>query len=175
MRVKVIEKEVMDPLAETAAKKIEISEIPKKINKITYFDNTKPNADVILDSIKEKLDICPIEAIKPAGAPATEEQMEMAKKGDVVILALGDCGSCTTWVILDAIRLEKEGKPTICICTHKFTDYARSLAKAQGAEDLRIIEIEHPIAGLKNREVKVKTDKIIGKVKNLLRIIYEKP
>lgn len=170
MRVKVIEKEVMDPLAETAAKKVKISEIPKKINKITYFDNTKPNADIILDNLKEKLDIDPIEAIKPAGAPATEEQTEIAKKGDVVILALGDCGSCTTWVILDAIRLEKEGKPTICICTHKFTDYAHSLAKAQGAEGLRIIEIEHPIAGLKDEEVKAKTEKIVLEIRELLKI-----
>ncbi|WP_414469837.1 UGSC family (seleno)protein [Methanobacterium sp. ACI-7] len=170
MRVNVIEKEVMDPLAETAAEKIEISNFPKKITKITYFDNTKPNADIILDTVKEKLNIEPIEAIKPAGAPATEEQMEMAKKGDVIILALGDCGSCTTWVILDAIRLEKEGTPTICICTHKFTDYAHSLAKAQGVEDLRIVEINHPIAGLKDDEVELKTQKIIPEIKNILNL-----
>lgn len=170
MRVNVIEKEIMDPLAETAAEKIELSHIPKKINKITYFDNTKPNADVILNTIHENLSINHINAIKPAGAPATKEQMKEAKKGDVVILALGDCGSCTTWVILDAIMLEKEGKPTICICTHKFADYAYSLAKAQGAEDLKIVEIEHPIAGLKDEEVKIKTEKIIGKIKKLLNI-----
>lgn len=170
MRVNVIEKEVMDPLAETAAEKMEISAIPEEITKITYFDNTKPNADVILNTVKKNLNVDHIEAIKPAGAPATEEQMEMAKKGDVAILALGDCGSCTTWVILDAIRLEKEGKPTICICTHKFTDYAYSLAKAQGAEDLRIIEINHPIAGLKDAEVELKTQKIIPEINNILNL-----
>ncbi|MGF7117554.1 UGSC family (seleno)protein [Methanobacterium oryzae] len=170
MRVNVIEKEVIDPLAETAAEKIKLSYIPKKINKITYFDNTKPNADVILSTIKENIDIDSIDAEKPAGDGATDEQMKEAKKGDVIILALGDCGSCTTWIILDAIKLEKEGKPTICICTHKFTDYAYSLAKAQGAEDLRIVEIEHPIAGLKAEEVKVKTLKIIPEIKKLLNI-----
>ena len=170
MRVKVTEKEVMDPLAETATEKTEISPIPGKIGKITYFDNTKPNADVILEKIQENLNIKYIKAIKPAGAPAADEQMNEAKKGDLVILALGDCGSCTTWVILDAIRLEKEGIPTICICTHKFTDYAYSLAKAQGAEDLRIVEIEHPIAGLEEDAVKAKTEKIIPEIKKLLKI-----
>ncbi len=170
MRVNVVEKEVMDPLAETAANKIELSSTPEKINKITYFDNTKPNADVILNKIKENLNIDSIDAQKPAGDGATEEQMKEAQKGDVVILALGDCGSCTTWVILDAVRLEKEGKPTICICTHKFADYAKSLAKAQGAEDLRIIEMEHPIAGLKENDVKAKTEKIIPEIKKLLKI-----
>lgn len=170
MRVKVTEKEVMNPLAETAAEKIKITPIPEKISAIAYFDNTKPNADVILNTIRENLNIDHIKAIKPAGAAATDEQMNEAKKGDVVILALGDCGSCTTWVILDAIKLEKEGKSTICICTHKFTDYANSLAKAQGAEYLRIVEIEHPIAGLKDEEVKVKTEKIIPEIKKLLRL-----
>ena len=170
MRVNVIEKEVMDPLGESAAEKIELTEIPQKINKITYFDNTKPNADIILETINKNLKISSISAKKPAGAHATEEQMKEAMKGDVVILALGDCGSCTTWVILDAIRLEKEGKSTISICSHKFTDYAYSLAKAQGAEGLRIIEIEHPIAGLEEDEVKAKTEKIIPEVKKLLNI-----
>ncbi|MEN4007287.1 MAG: UGSC family (seleno)protein [Methanobacterium sp.] len=170
MRVKVIEKEVMDPLAETATGKIEISPIPEKISKITFFDNTKPNADVILNSIREKLNIEHIEAIKPAGAPATEEQMRMAKKGDLVILALGDCGSCTTWVILDAIQLEKERKPTICICTHEFSEYAHSLAKAHGAEDLRIVEIQHPIAALEEDEVTEKALEIIPEIKKLLNI-----
>ncbi|MGZ7066673.1 MAG: UGSC family (seleno)protein [Methanobacterium sp.] len=170
MRINVVEKEVMDPLAETTLEKLKLSSIPKKISKIAYFNNTKPNSDVILNTIKENLNIDSVESIKPAGAPATEEQIKKAKKGDVVILALGDCGSCTTWVILDAIRLEKEGKPTICICTHKFIDYAHSLSRAQGAEDLRIIEIEHPIAGLEENEVKVKTDKIIPMVKKLLNL-----
>lgn len=171
MRVNVVEKEVMDPLGESASYYVKISSIPKKINKITYFDNTKPNADVILNTVKEHLNIDSVVAQKPAGAQATEEQIEIAKNGDVIILALGDCGSCTTWLILDAIRLEKEGKSTICICTYKFADYGKSLAKAQGAEDLRIVEIEHPIAGLKESEVREKTGKVIPEVKNLLNII----
>lgn len=170
MRVNVVEKDVMDPLGESAAAKIEITAIPQKIEKITYFDNTKPNADIILNTIKENLSIDSVDAQKPAGAPATKEQMKKASKGDLVILALGDCGSCTTWVILDAIRLEKIGIPTISICSHKFIEYAHSLAKAQGAENLRIVEINHPIAGLKEDEVKLKTEKIIPSIKKLINI-----
>ena len=170
MRVNVIEKEVMDPLGESAAEKIELADMPKKINEISYFDNTKPNADVILETIKENLNTSSINARKPAGGPATEEQMKGALKGDVVILALGDCGSCTTWLILDALRLEMEGKPTISVCSHKFTDYAKSIAEAHGAEDLRIIEIQHPIAGLNEIKVTEKTLKIIPDIKKLLNV-----
>ena len=57
MRVKVIEKEVMNPLGESAADKVKVISLPKKINKISYFDNTKPNADTILAAIAESLNI----------------------------------------------------------------------------------------------------------------------
>lgn len=170
MRVKVIEKEVMDPLGETAADKIEVMPIPPMINKISYFDNTKPNADVILAAVAENLDINGKNVEKPAGAGATEEQLKNAADADLSIIAVGDCGSCSTWVILDAIRLEKEGTPTISICSDNFMDYARSLAKSHGADDLRIVKIKHPISGQKEEDVKEKAAETIKEIKKLLDI-----
>ena len=170
MRVKVIEKEVMDPLGESAANKIELAKLPQKINKISFFDNTKPNANIILDTIDLNLNIDSIKVEKPAGAAATEEQLKQAADADISIIAVGDCGSCSTWVILDAIRLEKVGTPTISICSDKFTEYAKSLAKSYGAEDLKIVEIQHPISGQKEEEIKEKTRKIIPEIKKLLNI-----
>ena len=170
MRVKVIEKEVMDPLGETAADKIEVIPIPSKINKISYFDNTKPNADVILAAVAESLNKEGKKVEKPAGAGATEEQLNDAADADLSIIAVGDCGSCSTWVILDAIRLEKEGTPTISICSDNFMDYARSLAKSHGADDLRIIQIKHPISGQKEEDVREKVSETIKEIKKLLNI-----
>lgn len=170
MRVKVIEKEVMDPLGETAADKIEVMAVPSKINKISYFDNTKPNADIILAAVDESLDINGKKVEKPAGAGATEEQLKDAADADLSIIAVGDCGSCSTWVILDAIRLEKEGTPTISICSDNFMEYGRSLAKSHGADDLRIVEIKHPISGQKKENVREKAAETIKEIKKLLNI-----
>ena len=170
MRVKVIEKEVMDPLGETAADKIKVMPLPSKINKISYFDNTKPNADVILAAVAENLNKKGKNVEKPAGAGATDEQLKDAADADLSIIAVGDCGSCSTWVILDAIRLEKEGTPTISICSDNFMDYARSLAKSHGADDLRIVKIKHPISGQKEEDVKEKTAATIKEIKKLLDI-----
>lgn len=169
MRVNVIEKEVMSPLGESAADKIKIVPVQGKINKISYVDNTKPNADIILATIAENLNIDNITVEKPAGAPATDEQLKKAAGADLSIIAVGDCGSCSTWVILDAIRLEKEGTPTISICSDKFMDYARSLAKSYGADDLRIIKIRHPISGQKEEDVKAKALEIINEIKKLIK------
>ena len=170
MRVKVIEKEVMNPLGESAADKVKVISLPKKINKISYFDNTKPNADTILAAIAESLNINGKNVEKPAGASATDEQLKDAANADLSIIAVGDCGSCSTWVILDAIRLEKEGTPTISICSDNFMDYAKSLAKSYGADDLRIVRIKHPISGQKEEDVRVKTRETIKVIKKLLNM-----
>lgn len=170
MRVKIVEREVLDPLADSNVEKLELIPIPKDIKRISLFDNTKPNADVILGTIEKNLNNITFSCVKkPAGAPATDEQINKVAKADLSILALGDCGSCTTWVILDAIRLEKQGNPTISICSHRFAPFAHELARSHGMENLRIIEIEHPIAGQSRAEVRKKTLKIMEAVKALLR------
>ena len=69
-----------------------------------------------------------------------------------------------------AIRLEKEGTPTISICSDNFMDYARSLAKSHGADDLRIVEIKHPISGQKEESVREKATETIKEIKKLLNI-----
>lgn len=171
MNINIIERDLMNPLAESAGKKVALMDIPSKIEKISLFDNTKPNADVILETIASQLKSMKIiHSKKPAGAGASTAQLQNAAKCDVSILALGDCGSCTTWVILDAIRLEKEGVATISICSHKFASFARALAQAHGAENLRILEVDHPIAGREKGEVVEKTLKIVPEIKEILGI-----
>ena len=171
MNVKIIEREVLNPLGETEMEKVEINSIPKDLNRISLFDNTKPGADIILETVLESLgEIEFFDVKKPAGASATPQQIEKAADAEISILALGDCGSCTTWVVLDAVRLEKRGVPTISICSHHFAPFARELAESYGANNLRIVEIEHPIAGLSEEDIKAKTLKIIPKIKEILGI-----
>lgn len=171
MRVKVVEKDVMDPIAETGDFKICLNQVPQVFSKLTLFNNTKPGADIILDYLGENLGKKElIKVKKPAGAPATEKQLKNAAEGEVVILGLGDCGSCSSWVILDAIRLEKLGVPTISICSDSFSDFAQELAMAHGAENLNIVAIEHPIAGTSVSDIQEKTRKILASIRELLLI-----
>jgi len=171
MKVKIVERDILNPLAEIEALKLEINPIPENINKISLFDNTKPNANEILNIVADNLNNVNFERVKkPAGAPATPKQLEKVTQADLSILAIGDCGSCTTWVILDAIRLEKEKIPTISICSNKFTTFAHELARSNGMENLRIVEIEHPIAAQSREQVERKVEKILTKIKALLSL-----
>jgi hypothetical protein len=169
LRVKLTEREVLSPLGEVDEKKIELNSLPYDFDTVSLVDNTKPGADIILKVLSESLGNREFRWVKkPAGAPATAKQMQKASSSDFAILALGDCGSCTSWVILDAIRLEQSGIPTISICSDHFAPFARQLAESHGMENLRILEVEHPVAGLKHEKVEEKAFKI---VKNLLYIL----
>ena len=171
MRVKIVERDVMDPLAETGNYKINLNQIPPDFSRLTLLNNTKPGADIILEYLGEILEKKEIILVnKPAGAPASDHQLKKASEGEIVILALGDCGSCSSWVILDAIRLEKLGIPTISICSDSFSDFAHDLAGAHGAKNLNIICVEHPIAGTSDHEIHEKTMKIMPTLKKTLFI-----
>jgi hypothetical protein len=171
MNIKVVEKDVLDPLAETLNSKQDINPIPYDFETITLLNNTKPGANVILEFLQENLGNRRFIMVKkPAGAPATTKQLENAAEGEIIFLALGDCGSCSSWVVLDAIRLEKMGKPTISICSDKFTSFARELAKAHGFKDLRILGVNHPISGLGSDEIRKKALEILPSLQFILQI-----
>ena len=171
MQIKIVEKDTLDPLGDIDQVKLVLNPIPYDFEFVSLVDNTKPGADIILSSLAENLGKRKfIPVIKPAGAPATLEQLEKAAEGEIALIALGDCGSCSSWVILDAIRLEKKGVPTISICSERFTEFAHELAKSHGAEDLRILSVEHPIAGLSNDEIQTRTLPIIPSLKYILQI-----
>lgn len=168
MKVKIIERGVLSPLAETDALKTEINPLPKNIHILELVDNTKPNAELILDLISKDIEYGSLAKIKkPAASPLKEEQIKQMK-ADLCILALGDCGSCTTWLILDAIKLEKQGTPTISICSDVFASFARELAESYGAGQLRIVEVKHPIAGQSEEIIKNRTEKIVSQIRNMI-------
>ena len=171
MRVKVIEKEVLNPLADIDSVKLDLNPIPYDFETVSLLDNTKPGADVILKFLSENLGKRKfINVKKPAGAPATNQQLKKACEGDIALLALGDCGSCSSWVVLDAIRLEKMGTPTISICSNSFSDFAHELAGSHGAQDLNILSVEHPIAGLSDGQIEEKIRKILSPLRYILQI-----
>ena len=171
MNVKVIEKDLMDPLAEINEVNIDLNHIPDDFEYVTLLDNTKPGADVVLKVVEENLGKRKFNWVKkPAGAPATIKQIDQAAESEIVFIALGDCGSCSSWVILDAIRLEKMGIPTISICSDRFSPFAHELARSHGAQKLNILSVEHPIAGLSRKEIVKKTVEILPSLRCILQI-----
>jgi len=171
LRVEFIEKEVLNPLGEVENKKIELNPLPYDFDQVSLIDNTKPGTEIILKVLAETLGNREFLYIKkPAGTPTSEQKIIKASSSELAILALGDCGSCASWLVLDAIRLEKMGIPTISIFSDHFASFARQLAESHGISDLRILEVEHPIAGLNNDEIEEKALKIVPNLLYILQI-----
>jgi hypothetical protein len=73
-------------------------------------------------------------------------------KPDMVIAAQGDCGICTSWLVIDQLNLEQKGISTVTIVTSAFGDLAKTAMKDQGVTDMSIVVVEHPVAGRNMKE-----------------------
>ena len=67
---------------------------------------------------------------------------------DIVVVGVGDCGSCSASAVADGIILEQSGLPTVVVCTDAFTASADAMAGLRGAPGYRYLKIPHPMANL---------------------------
>ncbi|HEY4796420.1 MAG TPA: UGSC family (seleno)protein [Mycobacterium sp.] len=73
---------------------------------------------------------------------------QIAAENDVALTAIGDCGSCCSACVNDAVRLEEAGLPTVVIVTTEFEHEARLQRESRGMADLEPAVVTHPISSL---------------------------
>jgi len=73
---------------------------------------------------------------------------EIAAENDIAITAIGDCGSCCSACVNDAVRLESAGLPTVVIVTTEFEHEARLQRESRGMAGLEPAVATHPISSL---------------------------
>lgn len=64
---------------------------------------------------------------------------------DAVVLAIGDCGSCSSSGVMNAIQLEKMGVPTLLVSTTAFFGVCTATKKIAGMPDFEWAAVEHPV------------------------------
>ena len=64
---------------------------------------------------------------------------------DVVVVGLGNCGSCTGWTIRDALTAAAKGLPTTAIVTDNFKGLGQNLARRGGRSGLRLHVLPYPL------------------------------
>jgi hypothetical protein len=87
------------------------------------------------------------------GAQAAEEYAAFLAQNDIVVSGLGNCGSCTSWTIADALQAAATGAPTVAVVTAHFEALARALAKRGGRSGLRLEVLPYPLDVLPKAEV----------------------
>jgi hypothetical protein len=157
--------EILEPTPDTEEEDIvELATRPSTLDDltVTLYSNNKQNSDYFLEAvgsqINSEFDENRVEGVtyKPSAAsPGSRWDLidELAETSDVVLMAYGDCGSCTTYTITDCIELEKRGIPTVCYTSDNFLGLGQYDAYHLGCPGLPIIDFEHPVAGLTREEV----------------------
>lgn len=128
--------------------------------RIAVLDNGKPNVDVVMTAAADALAARtgatvslvtkkgPLGLSANAAIPAAEDRFELVlAESDVVITGAADCGSCTAYSVVDAIALERAGKPTVVTTTTQFQPVAKTLSSSFGAPETRLLVLPHPIGG----------------------------
>jgi hypothetical protein len=117
--------------------------------------NPKKNAEPFLDAVGELLaaehgtaDVVRTRktSITDPIPPAVPD--ELARRCDVVLIGVGDCGSCSAAAVADGIAFEAAGVPAAVICTDAFRVSADAMARLQGSPGYTYVTTAHPLAPL---------------------------
>jgi hypothetical protein len=87
---------------------------------------------------------------------------------DVVVMGVGDCGSCSAAAIADGVQFERHGTPAAVICSDAFVATADAMASVQDAPGYRYVTTPHPVAGLSPEQVQERAGQVAGQIAELL-------
>lgn len=160
---------VFDPRGVVESANIPIAARVKKLDglRLAILDNSKWNANKILRTSTAALE----KTVKFAKVnyyvkhsfskdAAPELIAEIAANNDIVLTAIGDCGSCCSCCIRDSVALEKLGIPSAPIITTEFERETELTRTAIGMQGLIPIVIDHPVSSITQAEVEIRAAQV---------------
>lgn len=138
---------------------------------VGLVDNGKWNAAALLVAVRQRLG----ERFGMGSGPMCgkqhynrdlndRERAALSRGAQAAVAAIGDCGSCTSYTVRDALVLEELGVPTVAIVTEPFVPLAESFAEALGLAGLRLVAVPHPLYGLDAAELAARADGVVDAV-----------
>lgn len=145
--------------------------------RVGLLENGKRNAANVLDAIGRELNtrhgIGSVVALTKVqfAMPMPDELVEqLERECDVVVIGVGDCGSCSASAVADGIRLERTGLPAAVVCTDAFEVTSKSMAELQGDNDYPFLLTEHPIANLTPEQITDRAGQLADRVAQRLLV-----
>jgi len=157
---------VLDPTAKSQ-KVLKMAPRPDSLKgKVVGFVwNNKPGGDILLNRFAELLNkryhfARVVKYTKPLASSGTDIGTldSLSATCDLVIIAMGDCGSCTSYVVYDAVEFEKRGTPTVSVISTEFEALGKVEAQALGMANLPMVIVPHPVGGIPLEQVAKKAN-----------------
>ena len=160
---------VFDPRGMVESSDTPIAPRPKSLDglRLAILDNSKWNANKVL-----RTSLAALEKSVGFGAvtyyvkhsfskdAAPELIDEIAANNDLVLTAIGDCGSCCSCCIRDAVALERLGLASAAIITTEFERETELTKAAIGMLGLVPIVIDHPVSSITQAEVEARAAQV---------------
>ena len=159
-----------DPTAETASElRLRAKPLESFGEKaVALMDIGKMRGDEFIDRIEQlckERGISTLRYKKPTNTRVAPREMirEIAENCDAVIIALSDCGSCTSCSTHDLNDLDKKGLAGVSVLTTEFEQAFESQKQAIGI-DAAAVYVPHPLQNKTTAELHVWADEAIDKI-----------
>ena len=160
---------VFDPRGSVVSTNMPFAARPTSLDglRLAILDNSKWNANKILRTstsvLEQTIRFSAVNyyvkhSFSKDAAPELIE--EIAANNDLVLTAIGDCGSCCSCCIRDAISLEIRGLPAVAIITTEFLRETELTRHAIGMEGLVPAVIDHPVSSITQAEVEARAAQV---------------
>lgn len=163
---------MIDPTASPAetTRATPLAERPATLGgaRIGLLANVKHNAEDLLDVIGHLLEqreggtgLVRRKKLNITDPVPADILHELTEQCDVVVVGVGDCGSCSASAIADGLALEAAGVPAIVICTEAFAASADAMADLQGSPGYHYLRIPHPLALLDDEGIGERAEQVL--------------
>jgi hypothetical protein len=164
--------DVLDPTGLSTVRVTDATLAPRRTGltgaRVGLLENTKHNAALLLDELAGHLErehgaVAVLRRTKTAFALPMPDALreEFVAACDVVLVGVGDCGSCSASAVADGIAFERAGLPAAVICSDAFIVTASSMAAVQGAPDYAFLTTQHPVAILTPEAVAERAEQLL--------------
>lgn len=144
---------------------------------VGLLGNTKPNAEVLLAEIagvlRDRYGAGEAREYTKDyfGTPVKEDLLkQVVQECDLVVTAVGDCGSCSAATVADGILLERSGVPAVSIVSDSFLVSGRAMAEVQGFPGYEFAAVEHPVASLDDARLRDRARAVLPEVLRILGV-----
>lgn len=141
---------IIDPVGQQGREPVAVVDALESLQgaRVAVLDISKVRsdafADVVQSSLRDHGALTELGIAPPSQRLSDDELSAIGTRCDAAVLALADCGTCTSWTMFDAIELHRHGCRAVLVTTSALRPTVVALAGRLGMSELPVVEVDQP-------------------------------